>query len=84
MTRTEAVEKLRTSCVFIEFQKSDGSSRVMHATLQPDFIIEKPTGKSRKENEDRVAVWDLDLSQWHSFRFGRLRLFDNVSLPKGL
>jgi hypothetical protein len=79
---------LQTTEVEVEFVKSDGTLRVMRCTLNPEQFPVVPTNvpagpvdgivlesrKPRKEPDvHSIRVYDLDLGEWRSFRFDRLR-----------
>ena len=53
---------LRTSNVTITFEKKDGSTRVMNATLNESIVpkYEKKTDKEKVKSKDILAVFDLD------------------------
>ena len=58
----------------IEFEKADGLIRKMRCTLREEVTpayTEK--GKpAKRPNDDVLAVWDLDISAWRSFRWEKL------------
>lgn len=69
--------------VTVEFTKTDGSTRVMNCTLNPEFgakyrsteeVFETFTPK--KINNDACPVWDCDANAWRSFRWDRLKRID--------
>lgn len=65
-------EKLRQGSVTVEFTKADGTVRKMICTLQEHVIPPaepKKTERVKKENDDVLAVWDLEAQGWRSFRF---------------
>jgi hypothetical protein len=80
---------LHTTEVEVEFVKSDGNLRVMKCTLCPALIPEAPakpvpagpvdgivleSRKPRKEPDvHSIRVYDLDIGEWRSFRFDRLK-----------
>jgi hypothetical protein len=79
---------LQTTEVKVEFVKSDGTLRVMRCTLNPEQFPVVPTNvpagpvdgivleskKPRKEPDvHSIRVYDLDIGEWRSFRFDRLR-----------
>jgi len=75
---------LNTEAITVEFVKSDGSLREMLCTLDPDRIDApvtatasidgRPRAQSRKERDLNVqTVFDLDVKQWRSFRYDRLK-----------
>jgi hypothetical protein len=74
--------------VEVQFVKSDGNLRVMKCTLShtlipesPGMVLEGPVDgivlesrKPRKEPDvHSIRVYDLDIGEWRSFRFDRLR-----------
>ena len=71
-------DALYTGKTVISFTKANGEQREMLCTLRPDLIPEQPVSenekRTRKENPDVQAVWDLEKEAWRSFRF------DSVSL----
>jgi hypothetical protein len=80
---------LQQGPVEVQFVKSDGDLRVMKCTLSHTLIPESPvkavlagpvdgivpeSRKPRKEPDvHSVRVYDLDIGEWRSFRFDRLR-----------
>ena len=52
----------------VTFTKVDGSKRVMNCTLMEGHVPAMESTSERKENKDVVVVFDLDKSQWRSFR----------------
>lgn len=54
----------------VNFTKTDGTVREMICTLQESFTIpyEKKTDKQKPENNDTLAVWDVEKHAWRSFR----------------
>ena len=75
---------LNTEAITVEFVKSDGSLREMLCTLDPDRIDApvtatgsidgRPRGWGRREKDPNVqTVFDLDVKQWRSFRYDRLK-----------
>jgi len=65
---------LKTEVVTVEFTKSDGTLRVMSATLKTDLLPDndQENSKTKKINKDVCVVWDLDQSSWRSFRYDRV------------
>ena len=71
----ELRELLRTSPVTVLFKKKDGTTRTMHCTLKSDLLptIEKKNEDvvvtEKKQNQESIAIWDLEKKAWRSFRF---------------
>lgn len=61
---------LRMGPVKVTFQKKDGTERVMNCSLQEGVVVphEKTTDRVKAENDETLAVWDLDKGAWRSFR----------------
>lgn len=63
---------LKDSIVEITFTKKDGTERIMKCTLQEKYLPET-VGSERKKNEDALAVFDLDMNDWRSFRWDSIK-----------
>jgi hypothetical protein len=77
MTKTEITEMLRKQDATVTFTKKDGTQRVMRCTLRPEALPEMitestRTSTERRESDSTIAVWDLDLGAWRSFRLDSL------------
>lgn len=61
---------LKRKIVQITFKKKDGTERVMKCTLQEDLvpIYEKKTERVKKQNDETLAVWDLEKDSFRSFK----------------
>ena len=71
-------ETLKDCVATITFEKADGSMREMRCTLKPSYLptqvlVEGAT--PRKENLDVLAVWDIDVGGWRSFRIDSIKSF---------
>jgi hypothetical protein len=83
--RTQLLTELRTSPeVSVTFTKSDGTIRVMRATLNFGVIPKEDHPKSadwstteffKQPNSDTIRCYDLDKKAWRSFRL------DSVIVP---
>ncbi len=63
--------ELQSFVAKITFTKADGSNREMTCTLKPSLLPEVKLVEAhvpRKQNDDVLAVWDLDNNAWRSFR----------------
>jgi len=83
---------LWTNVVLIEFEKVDGTTRIIECTLTEKFGAKHaPTEKEISKNNDIVleqkelpkkksdnacAVWDIKKSAWRSFRWDKIRKID--------
>lgn len=71
--------------VTVTFVKADGTDREMRCTLNPEKLpsapvatgpvdgIVKESKERKKPDEHSLRVFDLDKSEWRSFRFERLK-----------
>lgn len=66
------ISLLEKSIVEVTFTKKDGTERIMKCTLQEDYLPET-LGSERKKNEDALAVFDLDVENWRSFRWDSIK-----------
>ena len=69
-TKDTLKDLLKRKIVQITFKKKDGTERIMKCTLQEDIvpIYEKKTERVKKQNDETLAVWDLDIEAFRSFR----------------
>lgn len=72
LSKTELKENLTKSVAKVVFNKSDGTVRMMNCTLISEFLPEKRLDESvrhvpRRENDEVLAVWDIDSNGWRSF-----------------
>lgn len=72
LSKTELKENLSKSIAKVVFNKSDGSTRIMNCTLMANYLPmviseEKVAHVPRKQNDEVLAVWDLDNQGWRSF-----------------
>ena len=71
-TKDEIAVLARKEPIQVTFTKANGETRVMNCTLKHDLLpeqtdLEEHVAK-RPENPTVLAVWDLDLKAWRSFR----------------
>jgi hypothetical protein len=74
---------LKRKVVQITFKKKDGTERVMKCTLQEDLvpIYEKKTERVKKQNDETLAVWDLEKDSFRSFKVDSV--IDYQSIEEG-
>ena len=67
MEKKELVKKLQNDIIQVTFNKINGEERAMHCTLK-ESIIPKTDGNNKKNNDEVLPVWDVDIGAWRSFR----------------
>ncbi len=76
ITKNTLQRLLKREVLEINFHKKDGSNRSMICSLKNEFLpkIEekKETEKSKKENPNTIAVWDIEKEAFRSFRIESL------------
>lgn len=76
--KTLIKETLYKTICRVVFTKVNGEERVMHCTLNESMIPQttKETEKrTKKENSEVQAVYDVDSQGWRSFRWDSLKEF---------
>lgn len=74
LNKAELKEHLSRHVAEITFNKVDGSVRKMNCTLMTDYLPEQNAIDEnvrhvpRKDNDNTLAVWDMDNKGWRSFR----------------
>jgi hypothetical protein len=73
LTKAELKENLSKCVANITFTKKDGTERKMYATLMAEYLPaiiaeEQVAHVPRAQNDEVLAVWDLDNKGWRSFR----------------
>ncbi len=59
----------------VTFKKVNGEERILTCTLRKDILptYEKNKESARAANQSTISVWNLDNSQWRSFRVMNVR-----------
>jgi hypothetical protein len=59
----------------VTFEKKDGSLRKMRCTLKdvPQYERKIESETPRKKNDEVMSVFDLDKSEWRSFRIDSIK-----------
>lgn len=63
----------------VVFTKTDGTERVMKGTLLAEYLPNKEFDDStdeaaeRKQNDNILAIWDIDNNGWRSFRIDSIK-----------
>jgi hypothetical protein len=75
LTKYELKEKFLNGVTTVVFEKTDGTERVLKGTLLAEYLPAKELDltvdtleKERKQNENILAVWDVENNGWRSFR----------------
>jgi proteasome lid subunit RPN8/RPN11 len=76
--REEVKAGLQSAIATVVFEKVDGTMRQMRCTLMSEHLPEhKETSPVMKrqmaENDEVLAVWDLDAGGWRSFRMDSIK-----------
>lgn len=68
-------EVLQNDVVEVNFTKNDGSERKMLCTLSQKRIPEEkmPKNSGKAKNDDVISVFDIEKSDWRSFRVDSIR-----------
>jgi hypothetical protein len=66
---------LRSEKVTVLFTKKDGSERKLICTLKEDKIPNEKAPKNigKAKSDEAIAVFDLEKSDWRSFRFDSVK-----------
>ena len=70
LSKTNIIRMLESGIVNVKFTKTDGTEREMKCTLMEQFAKPhvKKTDREKKQNDNILAVWDVDKEDWRSFR----------------
>ena len=87
MNQSEVRAKLHEGWVQIEFEKVNGETRQMTATLneadipkvEADAVVKSPKVRS----DEALAVWDVVANGWRSFRWDKLKLVNSEAFVYG-
>lgn len=73
----------KTNRCSISFTKKNGEHREMECTLNPDLMPNASTSlepkRLKKENNEVLAVWDLNKNEFRSFRIDLLNSYKILS-----
>lgn len=71
------ISHLKMGPATVTFTKKDGTERTMKCTLKEDLMLpyEKKTEKTKEENKEILAVYDLEKESWRSFRLDSIKQF---------
>jgi len=68
-------EHLAYGPVTVVFEKKDGTLREMRCTLKdvPEYERKTESETPRKKNDEVMSVFDMDKSEWRSFRIDSIK-----------
>jgi hypothetical protein len=76
--RKDAIaRRARTGKVLVEFTKADGSVRELIGTLNKKVV--PATDRSRTPSEEVLVLFDLEKSQWRSFRIDSVTSYKRLA-----
>lgn len=80
MTKSELLNMLKEDIVVLDFEKVDGSSRTIHATLNSQYVAwnEPPTNTTVPSSTQ--PVWDTHAEGWRSFRWSSVTSVNNKNV----
>lgn len=87
MIEKELLKENLSKCVArIVFNKTDGSVREMHCTLMSEYlpqqIVEDVRHLPRKQNDNVLAVWDIDNKGWRSFHIDSITNIEYIGVNR--
>ena len=84
--REEVKAGLKSAVATVVFEKADGTIRTMRCTLMAEHlpILEEGHKSTRPENDDVLAVWDLENGGWRSFRIDSIKTISFESVEEGV
>jgi hypothetical protein len=72
--REEVKAGLQSAIATVVFEKADGTLRQMRCTLMAEHLpVRDEKEDTRKPNEETLAVWDLEVGGWRSFRLDSIK-----------
>lgn len=76
--KQKLIEQLSSGVVSVAFTKKDGSKREMACTLDSSIIPEEfaPKGVERAKPVESLSVFDVEKSEWRSFRWDSVISFN--------
>ena len=75
VTKEKLKDLLQQNVLEIKFKKVDGTERVMCCSLNQEIVPiseNKTPKKVKKDNDNVIAVWDLEKESFRSFRLDSL------------
>ena len=77
MDRYELKQLLQGGVATVVFEKANGELREMRCTLQSDYLppqlLQEGEVEKKPENQNVLAVWDIESNGWRSFRMDSIK-----------
>lgn len=77
MKRDTLIKNLQQKVMRVTFTKVNGEERVMDCTLQ-EYMLPETVESNRKQNEAVLPVFDINKSEWRSFRMDSITKIEAV------
>ena len=71
-------EAARAGVIDVQFTKKDGSLREMRCSLQEQYLPPLIGEAETKDNPDVLAVWDIEVEGWRSFRIDSVLIMETI------
>lgn len=86
--RERLIDDLKKFVCEVRFKKANGEMRVMKCTLRPsnmpslteEQIQHLNEQHEKPENKDVIAVWDIEVNGWRSFRVDSVTYFEMLEI----
>jgi hypothetical protein len=72
-------EAARAGVINVQFTKKDGSLREMRCSLQEQYLPSLMGKVETKDNPDVLAVWDIEVEGWRSFRIDSVLIMETIN-----
>jgi hypothetical protein len=80
-TKDAIREAARAGVISVQFTKKDGSLREMRCSLQEQYLppLMGDAETTTKDNPDVLAVWDIEVKGWRSFRIDSVLIMEPIN-----
>lgn len=87
LSKAELKESLSKCFASVTFTKNDGTVREMLCTLMSDHLPKNTIDENvrhvpRQENDEILAVWDVDKQAWRSFRIDSITKINYIGVNR--
>lgn len=87
MVKSEVIKHLKDGVSVVEFNKVNGEYRQMKCTLNEKYLPEQidleESVQKKKPNPEVLAVYDVEVKGWRSFRWDKLKTVDGIEFSYG-